>query len=56
MKIQFNKGSYWNKYFKQVQILPNLTFSSMSDFCIVLDWLSWYVELRFTNKVEEYES
>ena len=55
MRVQINKGIYWNKYFKQIQILPNLTFTSINDFCIVLDWLVWYIELRFTNKIEENE-
>lgn len=53
MKIQINKGTYWSKYFKQLQILPNLTFTQANDFCIVFDWLVWFIEFSFTNKLKD---
>ena len=55
MKLQINKGTYWSKHFKQIQILPNLTFAQVNGFCVLFDWLIWFIEFSFTNKIEEDE-
>lgn len=40
----------YGRYNKQINIIPGITVFWPMDYCLIFDWLIWYIEIAYNPK------